>query len=152
MQNTEIRADFNSIVSEWAAYKDWAGLDKWLEGAEQNEAFTIKKLRKKDAINAQKEELINSNITYKGHDFQAREKDRNLLTSAVALFSLQNAVPSGFKWIDAYNTAVDFSLDDLKNLAGLMANRLNEATLRANTAKNKITNARSQFELDKISF
>lgn len=138
-----IRANF-----EWALTHPY--LNQWLENADASEVLEVKKELKKREITKKRDEAINGGVEYKGKVFQSGEKDRNLLTSTISLFSVTKQVPEGFKWIAKDNEAVDFTLEDLIALGGLMANAVNLHTMKARELKDKVLKAKSVGALEKI--
>lgn len=138
-----IRANF-----EWALTHPY--LNQWLENADSSEVLEVKKELKKREITGKRDEAINGGVEYKGKIFQSGEKDRNLLTSTISLFSVTKQVPEGFKWIAKDNEAVDFTLEDLIALGGLMANAVNIHTMKARELKDKVLKAKSVGVLEKI--
>lgn len=134
---------------EWALTHPY--LNQWLENADESEALEVKKELKKREITGKRDEAINGGVEYKGKVFQSGEKDRNLLTSTISLFSVTKAVPEGFKWIAKDNEAVDFTLEDLINLGGVMANAVNLHTMKARELKDKVEKAKSIEALEKIN-
>ena len=133
---------------EWALTHPY--LNQWLENAEASEVLEVKKELKKAEITQKRDEAINGGVEYKGKVFQSGEKDRNLLTSTISLFSVTKQVPEGFKWIAKDNEAVDFTLEDLIALGGLMANAVNLHTMKARELKDKVLKAKSVGALEKI--
>lgn len=138
-----IRANF-----EWALTHPY--LNQWLENADASEVLEVKKELKKAEITKKRDEAINGGVEYKGKVFQSGEKDRNLLTSTISLFSITKQVPEGFKWIAKDNEAVSFTLEDLIALGGLMANAVNLHTMKARELKDKVEKAKSVGALEKI--
>lgn len=138
-----IRANF-----EWALTHPY--LNQWLENADSSEVLEVKKELKKREITQKRDEAINGGVEYKGKIFQSGEKDRNLLTSTISLFSVTKQVPEGFKWIAKDNEAVDFTLQDLIALGVLMANAVNLHTMKARELKDKVEKANSVEALEKI--
>ena len=134
---------------EWALTHPY--FNQWLENADESEALEVKKELKKAEITKKRDEAINGGVEYKGKVFQSGEKDRNLLTSTISLFSINKAVPEGFKWIAKDNEAVDFTLQDLIALGGLMANVVNLHTMKARELKDKVEKAKSIEALEKIN-
>ena len=134
---------------EWALTHPY--FNQWLENAEASEVLEVKKELKKAEITKKRDEAINGGVEYKGKVFQSGEKDRNLLTSTISLFSITQQVPEGFKWIAKDNEAVDFTLQDLITLGGLMANAVNLHTMKARELKDKVENAKSVEALEKIN-
>lgn len=143
---------YEMIMANFASAKTHADFYGWLSGAEENEALAVKKLLKKEQIEALKNEAIESGVEYKGKVFQSAEKDRNLLTSTTSLFSITNQVPEGFKWIAKDNEAVDFTLQDLIALGGKMAENVNLNTMKARALKDKVEKARNLNELESIQW
>lgn len=138
-----IRANF-----EWALTHPY--FNQWLENADASEVLEVKKELKKAEITKKRDEAINGGVEYKGKVFQSGEKDRNLLTSTISLFSITKQVPEGFKWIAKDNEAVSFTLEDLIALGGLMANAVNLHTMKARELKDKVEKAKSVGALEKI--
>lgn len=134
---------------QWALTHPY--LNQWLENAEASEVLEVKKELKKREITKKRDEAINGGVEYKGKVFQSGEKDRNLLTSTISLFSITKQVPEGFKWIAKDNEAVDFTLQDLINLGGVMANAVNLHTMKARELKDKVENTNSAEALEKIA-
>lgn len=158
MRNNEVelntaRADLS--VESIKANLKWAlthpYFNQWLENADESEALEVKKELKKAEITKKRDEAINGGVEYKGKVFQSGEKDRNLLTSTISLFSITKAVPEGFKWIAKDNEAVSFSLEDLIALGGLMANAVNLHTMKARELKDKVEKVKSIEALEKIN-
>ncbi|EHE0559436.1 DUF4376 domain-containing protein [Campylobacter upsaliensis] len=133
---------------EWALTHPYLG--QWLENAEPSEVLEVKKELKKAEITKKRDEAINGGVEYKGKVFQSAEKDRNLLTSTISLFSITKQVPEGFKWIAKDNEAVSFTLEDLIALGGLMANAVNLHTMKARELKDEVEKANSIEALEKI--
>lgn len=140
-----IRANF-----EWALTHPY--LNQWLENADASEVLEVKKELKKREITKKRDEAINGGVEYKGKVFQSGEKDRNLLTSTISLFSITRQVPEGFKWIAKDNNAVSFTLEDLIALGGLMANAVNLHTIKARELKDRVEQATILEELDLITW
>ena len=138
-----IRANF-----EWALMHPY--LNQWLENADESQVLEVKKELKKAEITKKRDEAIKGGVEYKGKIFQSAEKDRNLLTSTISLFSITKQVPEGFKWIAKDNEAVDFTLEDLIALGGVMANAVNLHTMKARELKDKVEKANSVEALEKI--
>ena len=138
-----IRANF-----KWALTHPY--FNQWLENADASEVLEVKKELKKREITQKRDEAINGGVEYKGKIFQSGEKDRNLLTSTISLFSITKQVPEGFKWIAKDNEAVSFTLEDLIALGGVMANAVNLHTMKARELKDKVENANSAEALEKI--
>ena len=127
-------------------------LNEWLENAEASEVLEVKKELKKREITKKRDEAINGGVEYTGKVFQSSEKDRNLLTSTISLFSITKQVPEGFKWIAKDNEAVSFTLEDLIALGGVMANAVNASMIKARNLKDQIEQATSLEELDLITW
>lgn len=156
MQNVELNTAWADLsVESIKANLEWAlthpYFNQWLENADESEALEVKKELKKAEITKKRDEAINGGVEYKGKVFQSGEKDRNLLTSTISLFSITNSVPEGFKWIAKDNEAVDFTLQDLINLGSVMANAVNLHTMKARELKDKVEKAKSMEALEKIN-
>lgn len=156
MQNVELNTAWADLsVESIKANLEWAlthpYFNQWLENADESEALEVKKELKKAEITKKRDEAINGGVEYKGKVFQSGEKDRNLLTSTISLFSITKAVPEGFKWIAKDNEAVDFTLEDLINLGSVMANAVNLHTMKARELKDKVEKAKSIEALEKIN-
>lgn len=156
MQNVELNTAWADLsVESIKANLKWAlthpYFNQWLENADESEALEVKKELKKAEITKKRDEAINGGVEYKGKVFQSGEKDRNLLTSTISLFSITKQVPEGFKWIAKDNEAVSFSLEDLIALGGLMGNAVNLHTMKARELKDKVEKAKSIEALEKIN-
>lgn len=133
---------------QWALTHPY--FNQWLENAEASEVLEVKKELKKREITQKRDEAINGGVEYKGKVFQSGEKDRNLLTSTISLFSITRQVPEGFKWIAKDNEAVSFTLEDLIALGGVMANAVNTSMIKARELKDRAEKAKSAAALEKI--
>lgn len=156
MQNVELNTAWADLsVESIKANLEWAlthpYFNQWLENADESEALKVKKELKKAEITKKRDEAINGGVEYKGKVFQSGEKDRNLLTSTISLFSVTKAMPEGFKWIAKDNEAVSFTLEDLINLGSVMANAVNLHTMKARELKDKVEKAKSIEALEKIN-
>lgn len=107
---------------------------------------------KKDEINKARDLAIEGGVSYKNKIFQSAEKDRNLLTSTVSLFSIARQVPEGFVWISKDNEAVPFTLEELVELGGIMANLVNVNTIKARTLKDRVEQAQTLEEIEAIKW
>lgn len=133
---------------QWALTHPY--FNQWLENADSSEALEVKKELKKREITKKRDEAINGGVEYKGKVFQSGEKDRNLLTSTISLFSATRQMPEGFKWIAKDNEAVSFTLEDLIALGGVMANAVNTSMIKARELKDRAEKAKSAAALEKI--
>lgn len=107
---------------------------------------------KKDEIDNAKYNAIEGGVSYKDKIFQSAEKDRNLLTSTVSLFAITKQLPEGFVWISKDNEAVPFTLEELIELGGIMANSVNTNTIKARTLKDKVEQAQTLEEIEAIKW
>lgn len=107
---------------------------------------------KKDEIDKVKNNAIEGGVSYKDKIFQSAEKDRNLLTSTVSLFAITKQLPEGFVWISKDNEAVPFTLEELIELGGIMANSVNTNTIKARTIKDKVEQAQTLEEIQSIKW
>lgn len=107
---------------------------------------------KKDEIDNAKNNAIVGGVSYKDKIFQSAEKDRNLLTSTVSLFAITKQLPEGFVWISKDNEAVPFTLEELIELGGIMANSVNTNTIKARTLKDKVEQAQTLEEIEAIKW
>lgn len=107
---------------------------------------------KKDEIDNAKNKAIEGGVSYKDKIFQSAEKDRNLLTSTVSLFAITKQLPEGFVWISKDNEAVPFTLEELIELGGIMANSVNTNTIKARTLKDKVEQAQTLEEVEAIKW
>ncbi|EME3314768.1 DUF4376 domain-containing protein [Campylobacter jejuni] len=107
---------------------------------------------KKDEIDNDKNNAIEGGVSYKDKIFQSAEKDRNLLTSTVSLFAITKQLPEGFVWISKDNEAVPFTLEELIELGGIMANSVNTSTIKARTLKDKVDQAQTLEEIEAIKW
>lgn len=120
---------------------------------QENKSLDEIKKEKLNELNELKSALEFSDITYKNIVFQANEKAQNTLNQCLTVFSSINAVPDNFKWRAKDNSLCDFSLDDLKNLALLIASRTQKITSTYWQLKEQIKNANTKEELEfKIGF
>ncbi|EEV5427910.1 DUF4376 domain-containing protein [Campylobacter coli] len=107
---------------------------------------------KKDEIDKAKSNAIEGGVSYKDKIFQSAEKDRNLLTSTVSLFAITKQLPEGFVWISKDNEAVPFTLEELIELGGIMANSVNTNAIKARTLKDKVEQAQTLEEIEAIKW
>ncbi|EDP2938644.1 DUF4376 domain-containing protein [Campylobacter jejuni] len=107
---------------------------------------------KKDEIDKAKSNAIKGGVSYKDKIFQSAEKDRNLLTSTVSLFAITKQLPEGFVWISKDNEAVPFTLEELIELGGIMANSVNTNAIKARTLKDKVEQAQTLEEIEAIKW
>ncbi|EDP6003964.1 DUF4376 domain-containing protein [Campylobacter jejuni] len=107
---------------------------------------------KKDEIDKAKNNAIEGGVSYKDKIFQSAKKDRNLLTSTVSLFAITKQLPEGFVWISKDNEAVPFTLEELIELGGIMANSVNTNTIKARTIKDKVEQAQTLEEIQSIKW
>ena len=111
------------------------------------------KENKKKEIDAAKIAYIEGGVTFKDKVFQSAEYDRNLLTSTVSLYSITGtALPDGFVWISDDNTSVSMTLQELIQLGALMAQKVNEGTIKARQLKDQALSAQTINELAAIKF
>lgn len=106
------------------------------------------KLNELERIKAQAE---NADILYKDKLYQADAKAKELLTQSLVIFSSVGAVPENFVWKASDNSLNAFSLDDLKNLSLLIAQRTQTITGKYWQLKEQIRNATTKEELDLIN-
>lgn len=92
----------------------------------------------------------NADILYKDKLYQADTKAKELLTQSLVIFSSVGAVPENFAWKSSDNSLNAFSLDDLKALSLLIAQRTQEITAKYWQLKEQIRNATTSDELDLI--
>jgi hypothetical protein len=111
------------------------------------------KANKKKEIDAAKIAYIEGGVTFKDKVFQSAEYDRNLLTSTVSLYSITGtALPDGFVWISEDNTSVPMTLQELIQLGALMAQKVNEGTIKARQLKDQTLSAQTINEVAAIKF
>ena len=111
------------------------------------------KENKKKEIDTAKIAYIEGGVTFKDKVFQSAEYDRNLLTSTVSLYSITGtALPDGFVWISQDNTSVSMTLQELIQLGALMAQKVNEGTIKARELKDKVIAATTINEVQAIKF
>lgn len=103
-------------------------------------------------IDTARDAEINNGVEFKGKMFQSAEKDRNLLTSTVTLYSAVGSVPEGFAWISTDNTLVPMTLQELIQLGALMGKKVNDCTIKARMLKDQLMKATSYEEASKISW
>ncbi|EAL9138442.1 DUF4376 domain-containing protein [Campylobacter jejuni] len=107
---------------------------------------------KKYEIDKSKDNAIEGGVSYKDKIFQSAEKDRNLLTNTVSLFAITKQLPEGFVWISKDNEAVPFTLEELIELGGIMANSVNTNAIKARTLKDKVEQAQTLEEIEAIKW
>lgn len=107
---------------------------------------------KKYEIDKARDLVIEGGVSYKDKIFQSSEKDRNLLTNTVSLFAITKQLPGGFVWISKDNEAVSFTLEELIELGGIMANSVNTNTIKARTLKDKVEQAQTLEEIEAIKW
>lgn len=111
------------------------------------------KANKKKEIDEAKIGYIEGGVTFKDKVFQSAEYDRNLLTSTVSLYSITGTpLPDGFVWISEDNTSVPMTLQELIQLGALMAQKVNEGTIKARQLKDKALSATTIEEVSAIKF
>lgn len=103
-------------------------------------------------IDANRDAEINNGVEFKGKMFQSAEKDRNLLTSTVTLYTAAGGVPEGFVWIATDNTLVPMTLQELVQLGALMGKKVNDCTIKARMLKDQLMKATTYEEASKISW
>lgn len=103
-------------------------------------------------IDANRDAEINKGVEFKGKMFQSAEKDRNLLTSTVTLYTAAGGVPEGFVWIATDNTLVPMTLQELVQLGALMGKKVNDCTIKARMLKDQLMKATTYEEASKISW
>lgn len=108
------------------------------------------KERKLNELENIKTQAENADVLYKDKMYQADSKAKELLTQSLVIFSSVGAVPEGFVWKSSDNSLNAFSLDDLKALSLLIAQRLQEITVKYWAYKGQIRNATTKEELDLI--
>lgn len=120
--------------------------------AELDEKLEMAKKSKIEAINFKRDEAIAAGVLYKEHIFQSAKDDRDLLTSTATIFSKLGATPEDFVWISKDNVLVPFSLDDIFALGAIMAQSVNENTLKARKLKDKVLAAQSVKEVELVEW
>ncbi|TKX29517.1 DUF4376 domain-containing protein [Campylobacter estrildidarum] len=140
----EILANENELLKEYFLM--------FKEVSTQEASLKYAKEFKKDEIDKARDKAIEGGVSFKDKIFQSSEKDRNLLTSTVSLFSIAKQVPEDFVWITQDNTAVPFTLEELIQLGSIMANSVNTNTIKARELKDKIEQATSLEELNQIAW
>lgn len=105
------------------------------------------KLNELERIKTQAE---NADILYKDKLYQADSKAKELLTQSLVIFSSVGAVPDNFSWKASDNSLNAFSLDDLKALSLLIAQRTQVITAKYWAYKEQIKNATTKEELESV--
>ncbi|ULO01344.1 hypothetical protein AVANS_0714 [Campylobacter sp. RM5004] len=113
-------------------------------------SFDELKENKLNELENTKTQAENADILYKDKLYQADSKAKELLTQSLVIFSSVGAVPDNFVWKSSDNSLNVFSLDDLKNLSLLIAQRTQEITAKYWSYKEQIRNATTSDELDLI--
>lgn len=105
---------------------------------------------KLNELESLKSSAENADILYKDKLYQADAKAKELLTQSLVIFSSVGAVPENFVWKSSDNSLNAFSLDDLKALSLLIAQRTQEITAKYWSYKEQIKNIATSDELDLI--
>lgn len=106
---------------------------------------------KLNELESLKSSAENADILYKDKFYQANSKAKELLTQSLVIFSSVGAVPDNFAWKSSDNSLNVFSLDDLKALSLLIAQRTQIITAKYWSYKEQIRNATTKEELDLIN-
>ncbi|MBZ7981949.1 DUF4376 domain-containing protein [Campylobacter sp. RM12640] len=118
---------------------------------DENKLLEDSKNAKLNELESLKSSAENADILYKDKLYQADSKAKELLTQSLVIFSSVGAVPDNFAWKSSDNSLNTFSLDDLKNLSLLIAQRTQEITAKYWAYKEQIRNATTKEELDLIN-
>lgn len=102
---------------------------------------------KLNELESLKSSAENADILYKDKLYQADAKAKELLTQSLVIFSSVGAVPENFVWKASDNSLNAFSLDNLKNLSLLIAQRTQIITAKYWSYKEQIRNATTKEEL-----
>ncbi|MDD6056587.1 MAG: DUF4376 domain-containing protein [Helicobacteraceae bacterium] len=125
-------------------------IDLSVEYAKESGNLDLFKLAICEKINQIRDKNINGGVEFKGKRFQSAEKDRNLLTSTIALYSVPFTLPQGFSWIAEDNTSLEVTLQDLTELAEKMAQLVAKATYEAREFKDLVLKADSIEKIEKL--
>lgn len=106
------------------------------------------KKQKLNELENVKTQAENADILYKDKYYQADNKAKELLTQSLVIFSSVGTVPENFVWKSSDNSLNAFSLDDLKNLSLLIAQRTQKLTSKYWAYKEQIKNANTKEELE----
>lgn len=155
--NYNINYGENFIPQDSAIYKK--EIEEFLAGGgvieeEVTDAERLEQLKMTlpAVIDANRDAEINNGVEFKGKMFQSAEKDRNLLTSTVTLYTTAGGVPEGFVWIATDNTLVPMTLQELVQLGALMGKKVNDCTIKARMLKDQLMKATTYEEASKISW
>lgn len=148
--NKGLEAVKEFLANDGELLKEYFAMFK--EVSTQEASLKYAKEFKKDEIDKAKNNAIEGGVSYKDKIFQSAEKDRNLLTSTVSLFAITKQLPEGFVWISKDNEAVPFTLEELIELGGIMANSVNTNTIKARTIKDKVEQAQTLEEIQSIKW
>lgn len=119
---------------------------------ETGNALVDLKKRQMDSLDAAYKAASTSNITYNGSSFQADAQSERLLQSAVIVYTAEGAVPNGFFWQAADNTAVSVKLSDLQTLlAEIVARRWNNFQ-HLQTLKGKVEDANTLEDVTAVQW
>jgi hypothetical protein len=111
---------------------------------------TLRELKKQE-IEQTRNTVQYGNVSYLSTSWQADPKSQSLLTQAILLVSLGIA-PCPPTWRDAANNDVSITLDDLKNLAGLMAYNTQVAYSTSWSLKEQVDMATTPEEIGAITW
>lgn len=110
------------------------------------------RILKEKEIDLDRDKDIEGGIEFKGHIFQSAKKDRDLLTSTIALFNIQGGVPEGFTWIAKDNTNVPMTLNELVQLGILMANSVSLYTYKARELKDSLQHKKTIADVEAVKY
>lgn len=108
------------------------------------------KASKRRQIDAQRDQQIDSGVSFAGHVFDSDQRSRDNLTGAVSAFSAGVPIPEGFTWRSADNQNIPVGMPELLGLSGAMLLHVNAAYSTAWARKAAVDAAQTFEELETI--
>lgn len=119
---------------------------RWIPYAEPVSSI---KINKKIYINSKRNEETISPVTYLGKQWQTDRRSIELLSNTILLDYL-GITPAPTIWRSLDNTNVEVNIQDLKNIAGLIATKTREAYTKSWDLKDSIESANTAEEVSAI--
>ena len=126
-------------------------VQEWIaNGGVVEPEFTLDELKiaKVNELETEKDKANELDIAYMKTTFQADKKSQDLITGILA----GGAVPSGFTWRDKLNVDVAMTFAEFQGLSQALVTRGQVNWVKFQVLKTKISLAKTQAELDIISW
>jgi hypothetical protein len=135
----------NGIIDMWSSIYS-IPTEEEIQIKMQELEFDYNKQNKKQQVENQYQKAIQQDIEYNGNMFQADKDSQDILTKVIT------SSTEGFEidWLDANNTLVHMTLDDLKGLANAILLRGQEEFIKKVALKKQIENCSTVEELETI--